>query len=119
MEAFVYERYVWLPIDAIRQVSVSRPENLLDLLYASAEVVTWEGLNINCRLPVRYPGSSNGRDDQVKMGRMTEWVPLGGPFSKGVGQHVYAAGDRDIPILEIEELVFQFPKDGAQVTADD
>ncbi len=109
MEAFIYEKYVWIPIESIRLISLSSPQNLLDLLYTSAEIVTWDGLTVNAYLPVRYPGSSEQPDDRLKMGRMTEWVGLGGPFSKAVGQHVYAAGDQDISILEVQEIVFNFP----------
>jgi protein involved in temperature-dependent protein secretion len=42
----------------------------------------------------------------MKLGRSTDWVALGGGFSKGVGQHVFQVGEEDIGILEIREAVF-------------
>lgn len=40
---------------------------------------------------------------------MTDWTPLGGPFSKGMGQHVFQAGEEEMAILDIREVVFSMP----------
>ena len=71
--------------------------------------MTWEGLTINCYLPVLYPDSFLHKDDRVKLGRMTDWVSLEGPFSKGMGQHVYGVNGEEIAILEIRDVTFQVP----------
>ncbi len=42
------------------------------------------------------------------MGRMTDWISLGGPFARGVGQHVFEAGGEDISLLEIRKIMFNF-----------
>ena len=43
----------------------------------------------------------------VKLGKMTDWVSLGGPYSKGSGQHVFQIGEEEISILEIGKSDFQ------------
>lgn len=106
LEAVVHERYVWIPFDAIRELVLQPPKTLFDLLWISGRVTTWEGLTLNCYLPVLYPNSFLHEDDRVKMGRMTDWIPLGGPFSRGAGQHVFEVGKEDMPILEIQEIQF-------------
>jgi type VI secretion system protein ImpE len=119
LEAFVHERYVWIPFDAVRELVVDPPASLFDLIWAAGRVTTWDGLTLNCFLPVIYPGSSTHDDDRIKMGRMTDWQPMGGPFYRGLGQHVYQMGDEEIPILEIGETVFKAPASGADGEADD
>jgi type VI secretion system protein ImpE len=109
LEAFIYERYVWIPFESIRELQVSSPKTLFDLLWVEAHVTTWEGLGINCYLPVLYPESFLHEDDRVKLGRMTDWIPLGDSFSKGVGQHVYQVGEEEIAILELKEVRFKIP----------
>lgn len=106
LETFTYEHYVLIPFESIRELTIDAPKTLFDLIWAGARVTTWEGLNINCYLPVLYPESYLHQDDRVKLGRMTDWQSLGGGYSKGNGQHVYQVGTEEISILEIREIVF-------------
>jgi type VI secretion system protein ImpE len=116
LEAFVHDRYVWIPFESIRELIIQPPKTLLDLLWNQAGITTWEGLTMNCHLPVLYPGSFDHEDEQVKLGRLTDWIPLGGPFSKGVGQHVFQIGKDELAILEIREVQFKFS--GPQATGE-
>jgi type VI secretion system protein ImpE len=86
LEAIAHERYLWIPFEAVREISISPPKTLFDLIWLPARVTTWAGLTLNCYLPAVYPESFQHPDDRIKLGRMTEWNPLGGPFSRGMGQ---------------------------------
>ena len=108
LEVFVHERYLWIPFESLRELCIDPPQTLLDLLWIPANVTTWEGLTMNCSLPVLYPDSFLHEDEQIKMGRMTDWISLGGPFARGVGQHVFEAGGEDISLLEIRKIIFNF-----------
>lgn len=108
LEAIVHERYTWIPFESIRELSIQPPQTLFDLLWSTALVTTWEGLTLNCYLPVLYPESFLHEDDRVKLGRMTDWTPLGGAFAKGRGQHVFQVGEEEKAILEIQEASFAF-----------
>jgi type VI secretion system protein ImpE len=109
LEAIVHDRYVWIPLGSIAELSISSPKTLFDLLWIPARLMTREGLSLGCYLPVLYPDSSLHEDEQVKLGRRTDWIALGGPFSKGMGQHVFQVGAEEKPILEIREVVFKIP----------
>ena len=112
LEAIVHDRYLWVPFEAIDELSVERPRTLFDLLWVPARLVTWEGVSLHCYLPVLYSGSSVHDDDRIKMGKVTDWQQLGKGFSKGMGQHVYQAGDEEISLLEIREALFTPPGKG-------
>lgn len=114
LEAFVHDRYVWIPFDAIRELLIQEARSSFDLIWATASVTTWEGLTMNCVLPVLYPATHLHGDDQVKAGRVTDWVPLGSGLSRGVGQHVFQVGDREMAILEIREATFTIEGSGGQ-----
>jgi type VI secretion system protein ImpE len=114
LEAIVHDRYLWIPFTAIRELSISSPKTLFDLLWIPALVTMWEGLRVSCYLPVLYPDSSLHEDERVKLGRMTDWMSLGGSFSKGSGQHVYQVGEEEKSLLEMREVVFQFPESGKE-----
>jgi type VI secretion system protein ImpE len=106
LEAFVHEHYVWVPMETLRELILSEPQTLLDLLWASAQITLRGGLTLNCYLPVLYPDSFRHEDDRLKLGRMTDWTDLGRGFHQGWGQHVYLVGDGEVGILEIREMVF-------------
>jgi len=107
LEAFVYEKYVWIPFTEIRELTIAKPRKLIDLLWVSAQLTTLAGLTLNCYLPVLYPNSFKHQDDRVKLGRMTDWIDLGNGLAQGVGQHVYAGAEDDISLLSIEEMTLK------------
>lgn len=112
LETIVHERYVWVPLELIRELLITPPKTLFDLLWIPAHVTAWDGFTMQCYLPVLYPGSFSHDDDRVKLGRMTDWTSLGGPLFRGMGRHVLDIGGEEISILSIEEVVFN-PTDRA------
>jgi type VI secretion system protein ImpE len=106
LEAYVHDRYVRLPFEAVRELAIPPAQNLLDLLWAPALITTWEGLTLNSYLPVLYPESFRHVDDRIKLGRMTDWTSLGGTFARGAGQHVLQAGPNEWALLDIREVEF-------------
>jgi len=109
LEVFVHDRYIWFPLASIRELSVQQPKTLLETLWAQGRIVTWGGLTTECFLPVLYPGSSAFESDQVRMGRMTDWIDLGNGNYRGVGQHLFMVGDQEKSLLELGEITFNPP----------
>jgi type VI secretion system protein ImpE len=106
LEAIVHERYVWIPIESVRELIIPPPATMFDLLWASAQITSWEGLTMTCYLPALYPESYHQDDERIKLGRMTDWLPMGGAFARAVGQHVYEIGEEEVALLEIREVQF-------------
>lgn len=104
LELFAHDRYVWVPFEDIRELTVNSPQSLIDLMWIPASLTTWGGLSMNGFLPVLYPLSAQQSDEQVRLGRMTDWIPLGAAGYRGVGQQVLLFGENDIPLLEIREM---------------
>lgn len=110
LEAFIHDRYLWFPFSSIRELTISPPELLLDLLWIPATVVTWGGMTTDCYLPVLYPGTFREEDDQVRLGKMTDWLELPGGYCRGVGQHLMAVGNEEKGLLELRTVAFSRPK---------
>ena len=106
IEAIEYERYLWVPIANIRELVVSEPKTLMDLIWAKGRITTWEGLTMGCFLPALYPNSFSREDERIRLGRLTQWQAIGGNFVRGFGQHVYDVGGTDRSIFELKEVVF-------------
>ena len=106
LEIIIQAHYVWVPIEFLRELSISPPKTLFDLIWLPIRATTTDGQSLIGHVPVVYPHSSDHEDERVKMGRMTDWIALGGSFSRGCGQHVYNVGEEEVGILDIREMTF-------------
>ncbi|MEX2176528.1 MAG: type VI secretion system accessory protein TagJ [Pirellulaceae bacterium] len=105
LEVMVLRDYVWVPWSQIRELEVEPPKHPRDLLWAPARLVLADGEQRRCYLPALYPGTYAESDDALKLGRLTDWrVPEDDGPVRGVGQHLFAAGDRDLGLLEVREF---------------
>jgi type VI secretion system protein ImpE len=110
LEVFIHDHYLWLPFTSLRELTIPVPAMLLDTLWTTAGITTWEGLTTSCFLPVTYPLSPGEGDDLLRLGRMTDWQDLGGGYFRGRGQHVLQIGEEEKGILEIRELKVAFTR---------
>ena len=77
-----------------------------DLLWARAKVEAKGGDLGEVFLPVLYPLSSGHQDEAIKLGRITDWIDVGGGLTRGVGQKLFLAGGQERGFLELAEIVF-------------
>lgn len=108
LEVFAHERYLWVPFASLRELVIEPPATLLDLLWIPATLTTWQGLTMNCFLPVLYPNTYLEKDERLRLGRITDWTSPGGSRVRGMGQHVFEVGGDDVSILDIRKLEFNF-----------
>jgi type VI secretion system protein ImpE len=104
LELFVMREYVWVPFEHIRELEVTAPERPRDLLWAPARLALRDGSQRRGYVPVLYHGSHEHPNDQVRLGRMTDWEGTETGPVLGRGQRLYLAGDDDCPLLEIRQL---------------
>lgn len=106
LEVFVQREYVWLPFESIKQIEITAPARLRDLIWIPAKVELRDTPLGEVFLPCLYSGSSDHPDDRVKLGRMTDWNALGDGCVLGAGQRMFFVDDTERPMLEIRKLDF-------------
>jgi type VI secretion system protein ImpE len=104
LELFTNGAYMWLPLQHIKTLSLPRPNFLRDLLWVPAHLECQDGQQGDVYLPALYPGSENDENEQVRLGRITEWVDLGEGLVGGLGLKTFVIGDAETSLLEINEL---------------
>jgi type VI secretion system protein ImpE len=108
LEVFAAGQYTLLPFEHIASLRMQPPKRLRDLLWAPAVLKTgpqFKGLDLGeVMLPALTPLSTEDADDQVRLGRLTEWrdLPNGTPIP--VGQKMLLVDGEEFPILEVREL---------------
>ncbi len=95
-------RYFWVGLEQVRLVTINPPRFPRDLLFVPAHLEL-EDEQGDIFIPALYPGSHEHPDDQVKLGRMTDWKELDGGAMLGVGLHTFLRDDEAIGLLEWRE----------------
>jgi len=110
LEMFVAGEYVWLPYDLIGSIQIEPPRLLRDLIWASARVATAPSVKAQefgeVLLPVLCPLSWRHPEDQVKLGRATEWQQIDGQDSPSGQKLLLLDGEEVVPFLELRDLRF-------------
>ncbi len=99
-------KYYWIPIERIQTVEFRPPQRPRDLLWRQAEMTVEDGPYGDVFLPVIYSSPADRLDDQLRLGRGTEYDEGEQQPTRGVGQRMYLAGEDAIPIMQIESIDF-------------
>ena len=102
LEVLAHGRYFWVGLEQVRLLTSEPPRYPRDLLFLPAHIEL-EAEQGDVFIPALYPGSHEHADDQVRLGRMTDWKELDGGAMLGVGLHTLLCDDDALGLLEIRE----------------
>ncbi len=108
LEVFAGGDYMWISFADISSIQILAPKKLRDLLWAPAKVIG--GPTLSSRelgevlLPVISPLSWQHQDDEVRLGRATEWCEDENGVEAPYGLKALLVDGEEIPFLEIRHL---------------
>ena len=113
LELFVAGQYMWLPIEHLTSVKMEPPRRLRDLLWIPTHVTPSSQLT-NMELgevlmPALTPLAWKNADDNVRLGRVSDWQRLDSGTDVPVGQKMLIVDGEETPILEVRELTIETP----------
>jgi type VI secretion system protein ImpE len=103
LEVFAQGEYYWVPLEQVESLTMIPPKAPRDLLWASARLEMKESAG-NVHLPALYPGSHEHADNQVKLGRMTDWKTAERGPVLGAGARVFLVNEETESLLEWRQL---------------
>lgn len=109
LELIVKDRYVWLPIEQIKRMEIAPPKALRDLLWARARVEATDGTVGEVYALSLYAGSSDSADNQVKLGRMTDWNQIRDDLFRSFGLRLFAVDGEEKSLFEATTVEFNSP----------
>jgi type VI secretion system protein ImpE len=99
-------KYFWIPTERIASVEFHKPQRARDLAWRRASMSVTAGPDGEVYVPAIYDAVDAEVDDQLRLGRGTDWRgPEGGPVL-GVGQRLFLVGEEDRGIMELTTLRF-------------
>lgn len=106
LELIVKDKYVWLPFEQIKRVEISPPKQLRDMLWASARIEALDGTIGEVYLPTLYQATSDAENDQLRLGRMTDWKPISEDLYRAVGLRLFLIDGEDKSLFEATPVEF-------------
>lgn len=98
--------YAWVPFSRIKQLSFDAPTDLRDKVWLPAQVTWRNGGQAVGFVPARYPGTEKTGDDELRLGRKTDWVTLAEDVYAGRGQRMFATDADEYPLLDVRSIEF-------------
>lgn len=103
-ECFIDGKYYWVPFERLSRVTLPEPEDVLDVVWAAAEITFAGGGGKHALIPVRYPGSESADDDALRLARKTVWEGDDETGWRGLGQRVWATDASEVGVLDVRVL---------------
>jgi type VI secretion system protein ImpE len=104
LEVMAHGAYYWVPLDQVIALGMNTPRYPRDLLWLPARLTLADGGQGEVFLPTLYPGSHEHPDDEIKLGRKTDWKGEEGGPVLGIGCRDFLVGEEVIGLLEWREL---------------
>jgi type VI secretion system protein ImpE len=97
--------YFWVPLEQVEALSLAGPRYPRDVHWLPAHLQLRDGPAGDVFFAALYPGTHEHPDEQVKVGRMTDWtaLPDGGPVL-GAGVRTFLRDDDSVHLLDWREL---------------
>jgi type VI secretion system protein ImpE len=106
-EVLFKDSYMWLPFEHVQKIEFNEPKTLRDLYWLQANVEMVNGTAGEMFFPALYSGSWRSDNDQVRLGRMTDWRDAGDEVFVGEGMKLYWMDGRDKSILDVRTIEFR------------
>lgn len=105
-EVIVKDTYIWLPMEQVEKIEFIAPKSLRDLFWIQAKVETTNGTNGEMFFPALYANSFKSDNDQVRLGKASDWKDVGSDIYAGEGMRLFQVGDGHRAISDLTEIEF-------------
>lgn len=102
-------KYFWIPMEQVISLEMQPPSRPVDLIWRKASLSVAGGPDGEVYIPTIYAASYKESDERLRLGRSTMWQGEEGQPTRGLGQRSLLVGDKDMPVLEINEITVTQP----------
>ena len=105
-EAIIKGSYTWIPFEQVTRLKLTKPKALRDRFWVQAEFEMINGTNGELFLPALYVNSWKSDDDQIRLGKVTDWREIGEDLFVGEGTRMFQIDGGHKLVTEIEMIEF-------------
>ena len=105
-ELYHNQNYWWISLSDIKQINFYKPQTTIDLIWAKGQFLLKDQTTFMAYTPARYPLNSQPENDNILLSQYTSWQEEGETLVIASGQKVFATEEKDYPLLECQEIIF-------------
>lgn len=106
LEVIIKDSYVLVPFEQIVKIEFFERKSLRDNFWCQANLETDNGTNGEVFVPVLYNETWKSDDDNVRLGKVTDWRDVGEEIYIGEGTKLFGVGNEHKTILDIQTIEF-------------
>ena len=99
-------KYFWIPTECVENIEFHPPKRPRDLCWRRCSMSVAAGPDGDVYIPVTYGSDDAALDEQLRLGRATDWRQDGAGPVRGVGQRVFLMGEEARTIMDLSSLTF-------------
>ena len=99
-------KYYWVPVEQVESMEFSTPERMIDLIWRRTSINVENGPEGEVYIPAIYAETAQQSDNQLSLGRGTDWRGGDGLPVRGIGLRMFLVGENDQTIMQLKELAF-------------
>jgi type VI secretion system protein ImpE len=104
LEVFSRGRYCLVPFEQIEKLQLAEPKAPRDVLYIPAHLTLIGSAEGDVLIPGVYSGSHAHSDEEIRLGRATDWQGADNAPMRGLGGKVFFLDEEAKPLLHIREI---------------
>jgi type VI secretion system protein ImpE len=101
LEVFSRSRYCWVPAEQIEKLEIVEPRAPRDVLFLPAHLSLKGGLEGDVHLPGLYPHTNSLENDEMRLGRATDWIGGDNEPLRGAGGRAFLLDGLTKPLMHI------------------
>jgi type VI secretion system protein ImpE len=105
-EAFIKDSFFWIPFEDVVSIEFLEKKSLRDVYWPQAKVELTNGSVGEMFIPSMYVNTWKSGDDQIRLGRASDWRDLGDDVFVGEGTKMFWMAGTDRAILDISKIEF-------------
>jgi type VI secretion system protein ImpE len=109
LEVMTQGNYFWIPLEYVKALAIPAPRFPRDVLWVPARLDTKKTEGAEVFIPNLYAGTVGEADEELKLGRVTDWKQAPDGPVQGVGARLFLAGEDTKSLLEIRDLMIEQP----------
>ena len=94
----------WVPLEQVATITMNPPQAPRDVILRPANITLTDGVTGDVLLPGMYPDTYAHADDEIRLGRATEWLGADGEVARGAGGKLFVTKDGAAPLASWVDL---------------
>jgi type VI secretion system protein ImpE len=102
--------YTWVPLEQVESITMNPPQAPRDVIWRPANVTLTDGVSGDVLIPGLYPDTHLHGDDEIRLGRGTEWLGGTGDVARGAGGRMLLTAAGPVSLTTVLQIARAVPE---------